>query len=207
MIASLDKKILFIHIPKNAGNSIRCAIKDCLSKEEIVEGWGFRDSFDVAHPMPAVLKKHFPKVFQNTFDEHVKSVAILRDPITRAPSAYKQHRRQYKNHPQVCKSFNEYLDRIEENCLKDDFSIDQTMIHGMPQHRFILDSLTGKRLVKTLIQLEDPEMLHKLSSALNLNISSLGMKNRSVNSHVLTRQHIKRILKIYDRDFKICENL
>ena len=96
MILSDEKRFVFVHIPKCAGSTIRFWLKDRVPFDTrfqsyiTVNGLGSRHG---AHLPLGVLHDHFPDAFDKV--RHYRSIAVIRDPVSRFHSAFAQYQREF----------------------------------------------------------------------------------------------------------------
>jgi hypothetical protein len=206
MIASVLHKLVFLHVPKNAGSAVRAAIKSAIAEDEsLVEGWGFEDGLDLAHLLPPELKRRFPAVHELLGCEDIRSVAIVRDPLARSMAAFRQHRTAYGNHPAACGTFAAYLDRIEEGAYRHGENA-YLFIHGAPQHEFLW--CEDRLVVRSLLRLDDPLFYHKLCLSLGVALPVLERSNVSRTGETYIRAaDAARILDLYAKDYELIDSI
>lgn len=207
MIASPIHRFVFLHVPKSAGTSIRIAIKEAFSRDaSLIEGWGIEDGVDLAHLLPPCLGKRYPMVYDLLGEEGTRSIAVIRDPLSRVLSAYREHCFQYSDHPSGCATLSDYLDRIEEGCYRSGGDDAHVFIHGAPQHEFLVDR--KRLLVRHLLRLDDPLLFPKLCLAVGVILPKLDLANASgaVPGYV-NRSDVRRILEIYGKDYEVMESV
>lgn len=203
MIASFRHKLVFQHLPKNVGKTVRDLLREAMGDPGVIEGWDKKDDEDLAHPLADRIKVLFPRVYEMLGDPGTKVVALVRDPIGRVLSAYQEHHRQFAEHPGVCRTLGEYLDRIEANQYRSNGGY--LFIHGAPQSEFLLD---GDRMLAThVVSLHDPLWFHKLAVAVGLPLHPLPPMAVETVRPWVGRSEIQRILEIYQRDFELLESL
>jgi Sulfotransferase family len=192
-----DSKVLFMHIPKCAGKTIRTAF----NPDDFEAGywhWRFVSEMDQwadwAHPTLDVLKglPQWELIENNTV------IAIIRDPVTRFFSSLREHCKAHNvSDPSVLLS---ELDEIR-------IAHDPRYIHFCPQHRFT--HIGPKRHVDYLARVEN---LHE-------DLRAIGIKCRFAHSFfdAIDRIPVERfddeidpslrelfmqlILRLYSRDF------
>lgn len=205
MLASLKHKIVFCHIPKTAGTSIRNTLAKFLSDDpKLIKYWGIEDGLDLAHPTAEVIRTRYPEIWRLFFGD-VVSFAIVRNPITRAKSAYSEHLRQYRDHPRVAKTFEDYLAHIADNVYRFDQKEGYIFIHGAPQHEFI--SFNYCVLPRVILRFEDGDLSQKVSEILKYVVFVPHLHKSSMRvwqswKPVSRKQRIL-IEKTYQRDFEM----
>ena len=196
MFYSKSNKLLFIHVPKNAGTLIRSALKNQYPNS--IDLWGVSKLVDMAHLMP----HQFPKQIKEAVnDPELKILAMLRDPYERAFSAYQQHCRQYANHPKLAQSFEDYLEAIKQEEYRKSRD-GYIFIHGAPQVKFLYykDCLLPNILLNC-----SGEWKSKLDQVLKCNLK---YKNSSIRKTPrLSSDNKENIEAIYREDFVLFENL
>jgi hypothetical protein len=205
VIASLSQFFVFIHIPKNAGTSVHDGIKDAFRNDRgLVAGWGVEDGCDLAHPLPATIKRRFPEVYETLQYPRTKSFAILRDPVSRIISAFNEHRAQYGGHPDACGDLGSYLDAIEARTYAGEDASSHMFIHGAPQSAFLFEE--SRSLVKTLFRMDDPLAMVRISLLLGrpLPVSPGNHRNSSTISY-LDRETLGRITRIFEQDYDLID--
>ncbi len=207
MIASLRHRFVFLHLPKNAGTAIRHAIQEAFSGDSsLVEGWGVDGGHDLAHPLPAVMRKRFPAVYEMLGEETTRSVAVLRDPLPRCIAAFREHRHQFGEHPDGCDTLAEYLDHIEEGHYRAHCDRSCVFIHGAPQWEHLFDE--GRLLVRHLLRLDDRLFFPKLCMAMGVTLPHLELTNASCEvPGYVNREDVRRILRIYEKDYELMDSL
>jgi len=190
MLIFHEQKIAFIHIPKNAGSSIRETLLEYEDKKTVksIEGWR-------AHPLIEKQLETLPYIF----NEDYFLFACVRNPYTRVLSAYLQGNTQHN----LNLSFKEYL-----MCMMDKkYEHNDRLIHGAPQHRFIYDE--NNSTVDFIIRFENIERDYK--ELYDIKIHELGKfetikhtnKAGSSKENLFTEEAIVLINEIYSKDFEL----
>ncbi|WP_265594638.1 sulfotransferase family 2 domain-containing protein [Haloferula sp. BvORR071] len=198
---------MFLHIPKSGGSSIREALKQAFSDSpQPVEGWGLKEGVDLAHPLPSSLRDHFPRAWNLLASDHATSIAVVRDPVSRFVSAFREHRKQYGRDAEASANEHEYLERLMNGEFKVNTPHSHIYIHGAPQRDFIFD---GDRLLpRLLFRLDDPLLFEKISLAVGRSIRALEENRSSSRKHAyLDRALLKGILQFYEADFELMDSL
>jgi len=142
-------KAIFIHIPKNAGESIEKAMGmyGGLPAETL---WGRVENRFVLQHLTATELQDSGLVTQEIWRQYFK-FAVVRNPWSKAVSEYNWYLRYG---PSV--SFNEWLDSVEHR-IKINQSIHMKEIgHNIEQYKFVFDE-NGELLVDSLIRFESIE--------------------------------------------------
>jgi hypothetical protein len=205
VIASLSHFFVFIHIPKNAGTSVHFAIKDAFENDGgLIEGWGIDGGVDLAHPFPDIMKREFPQVRGILDLPETRSFAILRDPVSRCIAAFNEHRFQYANHPDACKSLDCYLDAIEAKSYLVGGGSAHIFIHGAPQAAFLFEG--SRCVVKTLFRMDDPLALVRVNllAGRPLTITTRN-RVRSSTGNYLNREQLRRIIRLFEEDYELID--
>lgn len=189
MTINHEKKLIFIHIPKNAGTSI-------------IEAMGVENCY---HDRPIKdYKKHYKKYWRE-----YKKFTVIRDPIDRFISAYKFARMDesewfsstnhmgLNKHPHydICNSMdiNGYVDYFFKNP-------EEINRWVFPQSCFISDK-EGKIEIDYFVRYENLlEDLKKIKIEIIENLNSSKIENNNLIK--LTKQSIKKLYCIYDIDYK-----
>lgn len=157
MIISHKFQTVFLHIPKNAGTALRQVLLQ--ADPECERYWGYRflprhyRFGDSAHiPLvdlaPDLLKQ------LNRYESFV----VLRDPLERFISAFRQHFKQHNY--RAPRTPGQLLAEIDSIRIR----YDPAYVHFCPQHFF---AQIGKRqLVKNLFRVDDPDMEDKIMAFL-----------------------------------------
>ena len=166
MIISNSHRLVFVHIPKCAGTTIRTGLKP-------INGLG--DSFDGYFDYPqggrvllnhlplAELREHFPAQYAKV--ETYDSYAILRDARTRFASALFQHLRAYQGLDPALASSSLFGRKAREACLRLEQPSERRALDLMfflPQSAFV--AIEGRQVVRHLYRIED---LQRLAQDLN----------------------------------------
>ena len=157
MIISDSHRLVFVHIPKCAGTTVRTGLKS-------INGLG--DSFDGYFDYPeggrvllnhlplADLRRHFPACYDKV--EAYDSYATLRGARTRFASALFQHLRAYHALDPASASSSLFRQKAREVCLRLDHPAERRALDLMfflPQSAFV--ALDGRQVVRHLYRIED----------------------------------------------------
>lgn len=159
MIINHEKKIVFIHIPKCAGKVIREILSDGDSYGKFWD-WEYSDKTNSWHDLA-----HIPLHNLYHYDEwkwlHIyKVIAVIRDPLDRFLSSYKEHKKQHKRNISITKILKE-LDPIR-------IANDPRYIHFCPQSYFT--TYNGENIIDYFLHQETLKNdLLKISEELDLN--------------------------------------
>ena len=207
MIASFRHRLVFLHLPKNAGKAVSQSIQEAFAGDRtLVSGWGIENGVDLAHPLAAHIKALFPAVREMMAKEETRTIAIVRDPLTRCLAAFREHRNQFADHPVACETLEGYLDGIEAERYREEGSDGYLYIHGAPQHEFLWDQ--GRLLAGKVLQLEDPLFHPKLCLAMGEPLPPLPPRALPTGPTLyLKSTEVRRILKLYEQDYEFIDSL
>ncbi len=157
MIISPRHGFVFVHIPKCAGTSVRTQIAAYDPDHIALANPGNHPvlgRIDFGHVPLAQLREHFPEHY--AYLERLPAFAVVRDPLTRFGSAFRQLLWQYERTP---------MTMIEPKVLRERIlkAIDQVAAEiDAPSHRMIFFSRQsdfvyddGRRLVDHLVPIEN----------------------------------------------------
>jgi hypothetical protein len=187
--AVLSNKLLFIHVPKNAGTSIATAIYGHL---------------------PPHTTAYFYRTVAPDYFEHAEAFAVLRDPVDRFVSAYWFVQNRGGDDVAMDHAFAKATSGIEtvDQLLnftavkfKNLYHLDNVL---RPQWWYVLGG-NGELLVKRLFILGKDQ--DKMAVFLrNFGIVEIPIKNQTKKgSLVLTEAQTRRIRALYDRDVRLLE--
>ena len=180
-----DGKILFIHNPKVAGNSI-------------LEFLGLKnEQYGTSHSTPTFL---VPKNIWETY----YSVVAIRNPIDRLVSSYFYHTK-----PEYKGVFNKQFPNLPKMTLEEYFETFKSVPYViMPQHYYTRHFLSKKE-VDFLLRFESLEKdLSLLADYLNIDFKGLPHLNASKRPQVslFKSQSFKdKVLKYYSKDFELLD--
>lgn len=189
--AILDKKLLFIHVPKNAGTSIASAV------------YGYS---------PPHRTAHFYQAVAGDFFRRAESFAVLRDPVERFLSAYWFIRNGGGEDVTVDPAFLKLLDGVEtidhllgfvERNLGYIYDIPNVL---RPQWWYVFGR-SGELLPRRLFILEtDQEELADFLKAFGA--SEIPFKNRTKKgAATVTDEQVDSIRRLYARDVRLIETI
>jgi hypothetical protein len=204
MIISKSKKLIFIHIPKNAGSFVKKYLQQIHDvnrhfygvkkiKEKVI---------DISHINLNELKTIFP----NDYDSSYSSFCIIRkDIVQRFKSAYVE----YTNHIK----YNFFREPLSVNELLkiftyDMISLDHLYIHFRPQTLYTHND-DDEQVVTYLIDIENiVDGLNCLLKDKNINIkinSNVTKINEKADKFDFQLEdfEIEQILKLYERDLRL----
>lgn len=192
MIIFLNKQIVFHHVPKNAGTSIRNTLLG-YKHQKPINYWLFKENKDLGHPLASeIFEKHTFLNYENFF-----LFACVRNPYERSISAYLECKRNFK----FSQSFNSYLNIIKEKKYINDFRF----IHGAPQYNFLYHK--KKIIADYIVRFENLEQDYKNLYELKLHelgefkpLKKVNQKKYSKDMF-LNRKNISLINNIYKLDF------
>lgn len=201
MLLSLEKRFLFVHVPKAAGSSITAALRPY--------------SLPANRTLPRRMSSHFPfaedarSVYLRTHDTalHAKKklgvkvfgsllkFAVVRDPYTHAASLYSYRRQdpKHRHHTQISSmTFVEFLEHMEAAIRK----FDQSM--------FLVDR-SGAIIVDRILKFENlTQDFGKICSDLDIPEIELPFSNvtKKMNSDTFLCDRSRALIeRIYKRDF------
>lgn len=174
-------KVLYIHIPKNAGSSISKILHD-----NNLDNW--KREYPRHHDPYSYLSR------ANVIDDSVFSFSTVRNPYTRTYSCYKQ----FNKTNQTNISFQKYLDSI----LEKNISTKTPLLH-LPQSFYVADQ-ENKIQVTKLYKFENLEELEK---DLNWKIGfyNIGDYTDKMYEDDYTDIAIDIVKRLYEVDFSVFE--
>lgn len=192
MFISHAKKLIFIHIPKNAGTSITDFLKNNMNNNNI----------NKLHVNCSTLKNQI-----KNYNDYFK-FCVVRNPYDRAVSFYNYYNRIDINGPfgpivkQNTKNFKDFV----KNCMKNEY-----MIHLRLQYNMISDNL-GNILVDKIIKYENLENdLKETLKNYNLDFTKFKHLNKSTYDNyknyydnetiLLVQNYYKKDFESFDYDF------
>ncbi len=187
-----NKRILFIHIPKNAGTSVNHVLSS--NGKNL---WKRVDDFNYHDPY-FLLQKNNPEIILT--DPFIFS--IVRNPFTRIFSCFKHFN--VMNHQNI--SFDEYLElcKNKKNNVKDgDIPFWKTPMIFYPQSLFLYDS-GGYLLKENIYRFENISPLERKISELigrNIKFPMLNMNGNSGYYESYTSENIEIVKDLFSIDF------
>lgn len=199
MVNLYSERILFIHIPKNAGTSI------C-------------HSFNIENPTHITSKEIIKCYGSNHFNKHF-TFAIIRNPLDRFLSLYnysRMDRSYYHNNliPEKSK-FGKHLDYeiLKNSTISEAINLllegklmhDHAWNHWMPQHKWVCND-KGEILVDRVYRLGELEYLIKDLKNIGINFNSFPKLNTSQTSKFkihLSALDEEKLIDFYYQDFQI----
>lgn len=201
MIISHKFETVFLHIPKNAGTSLRELVRLADPESEAYWGYGFLPRHyrfgDSAHiPLVDLAPERLRAV------NRYSCFAVLRDPLDRFASACRQHMSQHNyREPRTPSQLLAEIDSIR-------IRYDPAYVHFCPQHYFT--HIGDRQLVKTLFRFEDPEMQQKVGAFLSgrgmqIDSDQLNMRNISGadKPELGDEFDLVRFYQLYKRDYEL----
>jgi hypothetical protein len=157
MIISDSHRLVFVHIPKCAGTTIRTGLKSIDGLDGRFDGYfnhpqGGR--FLLNHLPLAELRSYFPACYDKV--ETYDSYAILRAARPRFASALFQHLRSFERLDPSCASPSLFRRKAREICLRLDQAAERRaydLMFFLPQSAFV--ALDGRQVVRHLYRIED----------------------------------------------------
>lgn len=157
MIISPRHGFVFVHIPKCAGTSVRTQIAACDPDHIALANPGNHPvlgRIDFGHVPLSLLREHFPEHY--AYLERLPAFAVVRDPLTRFGSAFRQLLWQYERTPMTMIEPKVLRERILKSIDEVGAEIDapsHKMIFFSRQSDFVFDD--GRRLVDHLVPIEN----------------------------------------------------
>ncbi len=157
MIISHKHQTVFIHIPKNAGSSVRQMLVN--ADPECERMWGYRflprhyRFGDSAH-MALVDLPPEKRAIVDRYD----AFAVVRDPVSRFFSAMTQHFFQHRYRDRRTPA--QFLAELDSTRIR----YDPAYIHFCPQHFFT--HVGDRQVVKTLYNVDDPKLEERVRTFL-----------------------------------------
>ena len=186
-----NKKIIFIHIPKNAGTSITSVLDI--------------NPYTRGHHLPEWYMKNFPEQWKT-----YKKIAIVRNPYSRVISNY--------NYARLTKSYwhsstgrsreGKHLDfdiltnlSISE-CI--DLLIDNKLKHQGWKHQYIYTHIDNKCVVDYIFKYETFNDSKLFKNLIQLDIPVINKTTSNINTYrdILSKQDIDKITNYYEYDIK-----
>lgn len=193
MVVCHTRKIIFIHIPKTAGSSIEHLLRD-EGKYEL-DFIGVRNGRSTHHYMgielKLILKELYPTYYKFSF---------VRNPYDRLISEYFWCRINNVGH-KFNKTFDEFLDYVEDVIKNKNFFKPIENDHFIPQYSFLF--FNNKLLVNNIFKYEDIETVAPLIKKRLKIKTKLQHLNKSIKNEItLTQEQKERIYNLYKIDFQ-----
>lgn len=172
------EKVLFVHIPKTAGQSIFKFIYDNHLDMWSRTGTRRHDSYKQLNA-------------NNIIDENVFSFSVVRNPYTRTYSCFKQYNK--TNETDI--SFMEYLTNIKNNIISN-----ETPLLHLPQYTYMIDDSDNIAITK----IYNFENLKELEDDLNhvLSFDNVGDYMPESYQKDYTEEAINIVKELYSEDFE-----
>ena len=188
-------KILFVHVPKAAGNSFKASIGDITDRR-------------YPHIPAATVQKKYPVFFQGAH-----KVCIMRDPVDRFISAWAHiQKKNYGFHDPILDTANpedlkDWI-RFQSKFCSDLYfrNLVLSAMHFKPQWYFLCDA-SRNLLVDKIYTLDELDQARaEVSEYLSIRSQPLDQLNSSLRDNVVaSEQLIKTIKSIYQFDFDLIE--
>lgn len=171
----MKSPLLFVHIPKTAGVTIRVALGIWPS-----DSW--KRVYYLGHDPYHVLKQN------NKIQEEVFKFSVVRNPFTRIYSYYDHYKRFFFK--QI--SFNDFLQKIEKG------EMSNNSLVGLDQSFYIFEN--GKTELNKIYRFED---IKELESDLGVFLDNfnVGSYSKEEYNNDYTERNIELVKTIYARDF------
>jgi len=165
MIVSDQHKLLFVHIPKCGGTTIKTVLRPIDTRRERFQNWDITDHpvlgrIDYGQLPMAIIRGHFPDKFAlfNTY----RSFALVRDPMRRLCSAVNHRLKVVKRSPLTSldqttlqTEADEAIALLERH--KGDAMLPTSLIHFTRQWDYV--ALEGQMMVSDIFPLSHLEMM------------------------------------------------
>jgi hypothetical protein len=193
MVVCHIRKIIFIHIPKTAGSSIEHLLRD-EGKYEL-DFIGVRNGRSTHHYMgielKLILKELYPTYYKFSF---------VRNPYDRLISEYFWCRLNNVGH-KFNKTFDEFLDYVEDVIKNKNFFKPIENDHFIPQYSFLF--FNNKLIVNNIFKYEDIETVAPLiKKRLKIKTELQHLNKSKKNEITLTQEQKDRIYNLYKIDFQ-----
>ena len=200
MPVSHKLKIIFIHIPKNAGESIENTLGIYGGNPDETL-WGvINDRCVLQHLTASELKDHF--LPSETWDNYFK-FAVVRNPWSKAVSEYNWYLRR---DPKI--SFYKWVHSLKTYLESNKITHIEEVGHNIEQFKYIYDK-NGNILVDRILRFENIKAeFNTLSAEKNwnvelLNITTTASRNKIDFQRYYDHDTIAKIAEIYSRDIEI----
>ena len=201
MVWDIDKKILFIHIPKTGGTTIENNM-ETMNKPIFKGGYGV---------LRKVVYQHFDykdyiKFFGIDSFNEFKKFSIVRNPYSRIISEYYWTPSLTDLGYKSGKSFDYFLDQVYDIVKNKKYNLTIYHNHFIPQYEFICD-IDRKIMVDKLFKFEEYDKVLDFLKKKKYNIDfnkklNACEKGRKIK---LNTDQKKKIYSIYKKDFAIFE--
>lgn len=181
MLMSDELKFVFVHVPKCGGTSLRASLRRLEGMQnplaEQIASMPFTP--DRNHQQLAIIRDFRPDVFDRI--QRYQSFAVLRDPVSRFPSALAQHHKIFRDGdigdlsiPELKALTSEVISVLRS----DDLVRNRRYIHFERQSRFT--HLDGVQVVRNLFRLEhQAALVAEISKVTGTLASPPGESNKS----------------------------
>ena len=193
MVVCHTRKIIFIHIPKTAGSSIEHLLRD-EGKYEL-DFIGVRNGRSTHHYMGIELKIILKELYQTYY-----KFSFVRNPYDKLISEYFWCRINNVGY-KFNKTFDEFLDYVEDVIKNKNFFKPIENDHFIPQYSFLF--FNNKLLVNNIFKYEDIETVAPLiKKKLKIKTSLQHLNKSAKNEITLTQEQKDRIYNLYKIDFE-----
>lgn len=181
----MDKKLLFVHIPKTAGTSIQ----KCINKKYGDFGW--KRTWWMDHDPFHVLKQN------NVIDQNTFTFSVVRNPYTRFYSYYSYLKR---NKQRFNIDFLEYTKIAKEAIENRDENKKKSLLVKYDQSYYIFENEKTE-----LDKIYRYENLQELEKDLNISLPNfnVGVYSKEQYNTEYTEEVKDLVRKMYARDFKL----
>lgn len=181
----INKSVLFVHVPKTGGTSIRTFLTD-----NGLDDWNRNRKLIHHDPLSLLLKS-------NHLDKDTFIFSVIRNPYTRAFSYYKH----FLHNNQVNRSFHYFLDYVRNRGLS---LLHNASYHNTPMviynQSYYLHDDSGELAVTKLYKYE---CLNEFESDFNVSLPKLNTGNYNLEEYLqhYDKQCIGLVKQIYLEDF------
>jgi hypothetical protein len=193
MVVCHNRKIIFIHIPKTAGSSIEHLLRD-EGKYEL-DFIGVRNGRSTHHYMGIELKI----ILKELYSVYYK-FSFVRNPYDRLISEYFWCRIKNIGY-KFNKTFDEFLDYVEDIVKNKKFTEHIENDHFIPQYLFLF--FDNKLIVNNIFKYEDIEtVIPLIIKKLKIKTSLKHLNKTNKNEITLDETQKERIYNLYKIDFQ-----
>lgn len=196
MCWDLEKKYIFVHIPKTGGTKIEKELFNCINN--INKGYGVVNNKAMQHYSIIEIINYLNKKFKIEYNDinNFYKFTIVRNPYTRFISEYYWPGNQYGYYKN--KTIDEFINVIENKLNNNSFNDNDYEDHHYQQYKYIYDD-NNKICVNEIFKFENfDKIINKF------NLSNKIIHKCSVNNKLeLNEEQKNRIYKMYEKDFEL----
>ena len=193
MPVNFDKKFIFIHIPKTAGQSIYQAIG---IEKHPCNYWGYRGAFEYSH----LTAKELRNAMGNRDFDIFEKIVVTRNPFDRLVSEYFYKRIGSDNRLLSARdiSFKEFVIKLSTISLPDYPQWERA--HFTPQHEFVFDGM--HMLVDKVFRYEEFDKIREyVRTKFNAEIPHINRSKHKHYTEYYDDETRKLVEGMYARDF------